>query len=115
VGDNYNGGEIPDSGDDLEVQFSLNGGSSWFTAAKLWEGSTSNLWTLGTTSLAGTVYTEPGSNTLTGFSTLYGTVINVGDRITINTSLNTTAYTVTTIGNNNVLTVHQTLWIHSGV
>lgn len=105
VGDNYNGGEIPDSGDDLEVQFSLNGGSSWFTAAKLWEGSTSNLWTLGTTSLAGTVYTEPGSNTLTGFSTLYATVINVGDRITINTSLNTTAYTVTTIGNNNLLTV----------
>jgi hypothetical protein len=105
VGDNYNGGEIPDSGDDLEVQFSLNGGSSYFTAAKLWEGSTSNLWTYGTTSLAGTVYVEPGSNTLTGFSTLFSTVVNVGDRITIDSSLNVTAYTVTTIANNNVLTV----------
>ena len=105
VGDNYNGGEIPDSGDDLEVQFSLNGGSSWFTAAKLWEGSTSNLWTYGTTSLAGTVYVEPSSNTVTGFSTLFSTVVNVGDRITINSSLNVTAYTVTAINNNNVLTV----------
>jgi hypothetical protein len=105
VGDNYNGGEIPDSGDDLEVQYSLNGGSSWFTAAKLWEGSTSNLWTYGTTSLAGTVYVEPSSNTVTGFSTLFSTVVNVGDRITINSSLNVTAYTVTAINNNNVLTV----------
>ena len=105
VGDNYNGGEIPDSGDDLEVQFSLNGGSSYFTAAKLWEGSTSNLWTYGTTSLAGKVYVEPGSNTVTGFSTLFSTVVNVGDRITIDSSLNVTAYTVTTIANNNVLTV----------
>ena len=105
VGDNYNGGEIPDSGDDLEIQYSLNGGSSYFTAAKLWEGSTSNLWTYGTTSLAGTVYAEPGSNTVTGFGTLFSTVVNVGDRITINSSLNVTAYTVTTIANNNVLTV----------
>ena len=105
VGDTYNGGEIPDSGDDLEVQFSLNGGSSYFTAAKLWEGSTSNLWTYGTTSLAGKVYVEPGSNTVTGFSTLFSTVVNVGDRITIDSSLNVTAYTVTTIANNNVLTV----------
>lgn len=105
VGDNYNGGEIPDSGDDLEVQYSLNGGSSWFTAVKLWEGSTSNLWSYGTTSLAGKLYTEPGSTTVTGFSTLFGTVVNVGDRITINTSLNTTAYTVTAIPNNNLLSV----------
>ena len=105
VGDNYNGGEIPDSGDDLEVQYSLNSGSSWFTAVKLWEGSTSNLWTYGTTSLAGKLYTEPGSTTVTGFSTLFSTVINVGDRITITTSLNTTAYTVTNIINNNLLTV----------
>ena len=105
VGDNYNGGEIPDSGDDLEVQFSLNGGSSYFTAAKLWEGSTSNLWTYGTTSLSGKVYAEPGSNTVTGFGTLFSTVVNVGDRITIDSSLNVTAYTVTTIANNNVLTV----------
>lgn len=109
VGDNYNGGEIPDSGDDLEVQFSLNGGSSWFTAAKLWEGSTSNLWTFGTTSLAGKLYTEPGSTTVTGFSTLFGTTINVGDRITINSSLNVTAYTVTNITNNNILTVTPAL------
>jgi hypothetical protein len=105
VGDNYNGGEIPDSGDDLEVQYSLNGGSSYFTAAKLWEGSTSNLWTYGTTSLSGKVYAEPGSNTVTGFGTLFSTVVNVGDRITIDSSLNVTAYTVTTIANNNVLTV----------
>jgi hypothetical protein len=105
VGDNYNGGEIPDSGDDLEVQYSLNGGSSYFTAAKLWEGSTSNLWTYGTTSLSGKVYAEPGNNTVTGFGTLFSTVVNVGDRITIDSSLNVTAYTVTTIANNNVLTV----------
>lgn len=109
VGDNYNGGEIPDSGDDLEVQYSLNGGSSWFTAVKLWEGSTSNLWTYGTTSLAGKLYTEPGSTTVTGFSTLFGTTINVGDRITINSSINVTAYTVTTITNNNILTVTPAL------
>ena len=109
VGDNYNGGEIPDSGDDLEVQYSLNGGSSWFTAVKLWEGSTSNLWTYGTTSLAGKLYTEPGSTTVTGFSTLFATTINIGDRITINSSLNVTAYTVTTITNNNILTVTPAL------
>jgi len=105
VGDNYNGGEIPDSGDDLEIQYSLNGGSSYFTAAKLWEGSTSNLWTYGTTSLSGKVYTEPGSNTVTGFSTLFATAVNVGDRITIDSSLNLTAYTITTISNNNIMTV----------
>jgi hypothetical protein len=104
VGDNYNGGEIPDAGEDLEIQISLDAGANWYTAHKLWIGSTSNLWTYGTTSVSGKIWTQAGSTRVTGVNTIFATQLNVGDIITINSSL-TTGYTITNIVNNNVIDI----------
>ena len=108
VGDNYNGGEIPDAGEDLEIQYSLDAGANWFTAHKLWIGSTSNLWTYGTTGVSGKIFTQAGSTRVTGVNTIFATQLNVGDIVTINSSL-TTGYTITNIVNNNVMDVTPAL------
>jgi hypothetical protein len=105
TGDGFNGGTIPYASQDLEVQYSLNNGSSWFSSTKLWAGSSSNLWTFGTTSLAGKVWTKAGYNSLTGIGTLFGTVLNVGDRLALVYTSTTTTYTVTAVTNNNLITV----------
>ena len=105
AGDGFNGGTIPYASQDLEVQYSLNNGTTWFSSTKLWAGSSSNLWTYGTTSLAGTVWTKSGSNWLTGISSLFGTVLNVGDRLALRYTSTTTTYTVTAVSNNNALSV----------
>lgn len=108
VGDGYNGGEIPDAAEDLEIQYSLNSGSSWYTAHKLWIGSTSNLWTYGTTSISGKVFVQAGGTRVTGVNTIFATQLSVGDIITINSSL-TTGYTITNIVDNNSLDVTPAL------
>ena len=105
VGDGYNGGEVPDASEDLELQYSINGGSSWFTAHKIWVGSTSNAWTYGSRVLSGRLWTTVGSNTINGNNTIFGTQLAVGDRILLNTSINTTAYTITSIVGNTQLNV----------
>lgn len=105
VGDSYNGGEIPDAGEDLEIQYSLDAGSSWYTGHKLWVGSTSNAWVVGTTSMSGKIFVQAGSTRVTGFGTIFSTELVPGNRISI-TSGNTTAYTITSIVNNNELIVN---------
>ena len=109
VGDNYNGGENPDGTEDLVVQYSLDNGSTWTQFLKLWEGGSSNVWTYGTTSQAGTVFTKSGSSYLTGLSTLYLTDLNVGEVLVINSSAATTAYTIVNIVNNNIVEVTPAL------
>ena len=103
VGDSYNGGESPDSGEDLEVQYSINGGASWVSASKLWTGGTAQ-WTLGSVLKPGNVYVSSGSTQVQGSDTLFLTDYVIGDRITIGSST-TTAYTITGITNNNLMTV----------
>ena len=107
VGDSYNGGEIPDSGENLTVQFTYDG-TTWFDANDLlWAGSSSNAWTFGSTSVSGKVWTTLGSTTLNGSGTLFSTDLKIGDRILINTSVSTTAYTITNIVNNTNLVVNS--------
>lgn len=103
VGDSYNGGEAPDTGEDLELQFTTSNGTTWATAAKLWTGGGAE-WTLGNVLKSGQVYVSSGSTSIQGSDTLFLTDFTVGDRITIGSSL-TTAYTITNIANNNLMTV----------
>jgi hypothetical protein len=105
AGDGFNGGNIPYASQDLELQYSLNNGSTWFSTTKLWAGSSSNLWTYGTTSLSGLAWTKAGSTWLTGIGTLFGTVLNVGDRLVLAYTSTTTTYTVTAVTNNNLVQV----------
>ena len=106
VGDNFNGGTAPTAGQDLDLEMSLDGGNTWTIVSNLWSGSSSNVWTYGTTSIAGGLVTAAGSNYLTGIGTLFGTGINVGDRITLtNSNTNVTSYTVQSIISNNLMTV----------
>lgn len=106
VGDGYNGGDIPETGEDLEVQYSNNGGASWFVAAKLWNAD--DVWTYGQTNLSGSLWCEAGSSYVTGNNTLFRTQLAIGDIITINSST-TTAYTVTNVINNNVIAISPAL------
>lgn len=103
VGDSYNGGEAPDAGEDLEIQYSLNGGTSWISASKLWVGGPTQ-WSLGNIQKTGFVYVSSGSTQVQGSDTLFLTDYVVGDVLTIGSSL-TTAYTITGITNNNLMTV----------
>jgi hypothetical protein len=109
VGDNYNGGENPDGAEDLVVQYSLDNGSTYTQFLKLWEGGSSNVWIYGTTSEAGTVFTQAGSTYLTGLSTLYLTDLNVGEILVISSSAATTAYTIVNIVNNNIAEISPAL------
>jgi hypothetical protein len=109
VADNYNGGENPDGAEDLVVQYSLDNGSTYTQFLKLWEGGSSNVWIYGTTSEAGTVFTQAGSTYLTGLSTLYLTDLNVGEILVISSSAATTAYTIVNIVNNNIAEISPAL------
>ena len=106
VGDGYNGGDAPESGEDLVVQYSTNGGGSWFTADNLW--TAGYVWTFGQENLAGTIWCEPGSNYVTGNQTLFNTQLDVGDVFTIDSST-TTAYTVVSVLNNNIMQISPAL------
>ena len=105
VGDNFNGGTLPVTGQNLVLQFSTSAGSTWTTAAVLWSASSSINWSFGTTSLAGQIITQAGTNFITGVGTTFGTDLIPGDRITLINSSVTTAYTITSIINNNLLQV----------
>jgi hypothetical protein len=105
VGDNYNGGELPDSTENLEVQYSVNGGGSWLTGATIWAGG--NTWFPGSVQKFGQVYVSSGSTQVQGSDTLFLTDYVVGDRITIGSGT-TTAYTITSITNNNLMTIAPT-------
>lgn len=105
VGDNFNGGEIPDASEDLEIQFSTNGGASWYTAHKIWTGSTSNPWVYGSTSVAGQIFTTLGSTTVNGINTNFTTDVDVNDRLVFNSKYGVTSYTITNIISNTELSV----------
>ena len=105
VGDNFNGGTLPVTGQNLVLQFSTSAGSTWTTAAVLWSASSSINWSYGTTSLAGQIITQAGTNFITGVGTTFATDLIPGDRITLINSSVTTAYTITSIINNNLLQV----------
>jgi len=105
VGDNFNGGTLPTINQDLVLQYSVNSGTTWVTSAVLWAGSSSINWSYGTTSLAGQIITQAGTNYITGVNTTFATDLSIGDRITIVNSSVTTAYTITSIINNNLLQV----------
>jgi len=105
VGDVSNGGNVPGNGQNLALQFSNNGGISYFTAADIWLGGSSNVWTYGTTSLTGQIITSEFNNTVYGIGTNFATNFAIGDRLYFQNSSNTTAYTITSIINNNEISV----------
>jgi hypothetical protein len=105
VGNVSNGGNTPGAGQNLALQFSTNGGLSWFTASDIWQGGSSNIWTYGSTSLTGQIFTSVSSNTVYGIGANFTTNLNLGDRLYFLNSVNTTAYTITAITNNNEITV----------
>ena len=104
VGDGFNGGEPPDGTEDLQIQYSTNGGSSWFSGPTIWQGGSSNVWTYGYKQLDGGTYTQSGNTIVTGVGTLYRTTLNVGDRVTLGSSSGT-LYTVTAVYDNNSMAV----------
>jgi hypothetical protein len=108
VGDVSNGGNVPGNGQNLALQFSNNNGLSYFTAANIWLGGSSNVWTYGTTSLTGQIITSVFNNTVYGIGTNFGTNFAIGDRLYFQNSSNTTAYTITSIINNNEISVTPT-------
>jgi hypothetical protein len=106
VGDGYNGGDVPEIGEDLDLQYSINGGAGWFSAGRLW--TAGDIWTYGQQTVAGSVLGIPGSTFVTGVNTLFSTEFRAGDRFTINSST-TTAYTVVSVFNNNVMQITPAL------
>ena len=102
VGDGYNGGDVPEFSEDLELQYSLNSGVSWFSAAKLWQAG--DAWILGERPGAGTVWSTAGTDLINGNNTLFATEFSIGDVFTIGSST-TTAYTVVNILSNNLMQV----------
>ena len=105
VGNVSNGGNTPGTGQNLALQFSTNNGASWFTASDIWQGGSSNLWIASSTSQTGQIFTSVSSNTVYGIGANFATNLVVGDRLYFLNSLNTTAYTVTAIPNNNEIRV----------
>jgi hypothetical protein len=74
-------------------------------AGDIWQGGSSNIWTYGSTSLTGQIFTSVSSNTIYGIGANFATNLSVGDRLYLLNSYNTTAYTVTAITNNNEIRV----------
>jgi hypothetical protein len=111
VGDGYNGGDAPDPGEDLELQYSVDNGSSWLTGAKLWVAGV--VPPLGNIQKFGRVYVSSGSTQVRGTDTLFLTDYVPGNRITIGSS-QTTAYTITSISNNNLMEVTPIVVTNSG-
>jgi hypothetical protein len=105
VGDASNGGRTPENSENLKLQYSIDGGFSYFLAGDIWQGGSSNVWTYGSTSLTGQIFTSVSSNTIYGIGANFATNLSVGDRLYFLNSFNTTAYTVTAITNNNEITV----------
>jgi hypothetical protein len=105
VGDASNGGRTPENSENLKLQYSIDGGFSWFLAGDIWQGGSSNVWTYGSTSLTGQIFTSVSSNTIYGIGANFATNLTVGDRLYFLNSFATTAYTVTAITNNNQITV----------
>jgi hypothetical protein len=105
VGNSSNGGNTPGTGQNLALQFSTNGGISWFTASDIWQGGSSNTWTRASTSLTGQIFTSVSSTTVYGIGANFTTNLNLGDRLYFLNNYNTTAYTVTAITNNNQISV----------
>ena len=105
VGDASNGGRTPENSENLKLQYSIDGGFSYFLAGDIWQGGSSNAWTYGSTSLTGQIFTSVSSNTIYGIGANFATNLSVGDRLYFLNSFNTTAYTVTAITNNNEITV----------
>ena len=105
VGNITNGGVTPGLGQNLALQFSNNNGLSYFTAANIWLGGSSNVWNYGTTGLTGQIITSEFNTVVYGIGTNFGTNFAVGDRLYFQNSSNTTAYTITSIIDNNQITV----------
>ena len=102
VGDGYNGGEAPDANENLVLQYSTNGGTTWITSATIWSGG--SFWSSGTRKIAGQVWTTTGSTSIVGINTLFLSEFNVGDRITVSSTTGV-AYTIASIVNNLTLNV----------
>lgn len=105
VGDPSNGGSIPENTENLKLQYSTNGGASWFLASDIWLGGSSNIWTYGSTSLTGQIFTSVSSNVVYGIGANFATNLVVGDRLYFLNSHTTTSYTITEIVNNNEIRV----------
>lgn len=103
AGDNFNGGDVTETGENLVVQYSTDGGTNWTTASTLWFGGSS--WTNGVRTFAGQVFVSSGGTTIQGADTLFNTDYDVGDVFTLLSSTTTTAYTIISITNNNLMTV----------
>lgn len=103
VGDGYNGGDVPESGEDLAVQYSTNGGTSWLTAANLW--TATDVWTFGYRPVSGLLHVTSTGTVVQGSDTLFLDEFDPGDVFTFTSSTGATSYTVVSITNNNLMTV----------
>lgn len=105
VGDPSNGGTVPELDENLRIQYSNNGGASYFVASDVWLGGSSNIWNYATTSLSGQIFTSVGSPNVNGIGANFTTNLTVGDRLYFLTSMTTTAYTVTNIIDNSQIQI----------
>lgn len=106
VGNNYNGGDAPETGDDLVLQWTSGAATTWNTATTIWSGS--NAWDTGTTTLAGkAVMVAHVPDKIYGIGgTLFVSDLTVSSVVSIvNSSNTTTGFTVVNIATNSVMSV----------